>query len=90
MQHRYDDAAGHYEQALPLFRQFGARLGEANTLISRARLAMAIGAQANAVSEMATAIRVYTTIGLAKWAKTFQAEAATWETSGVKMSNMSL
>jgi hypothetical protein len=90
MQDRYDDAAGHYEQALALFRQIGARLGEANTLISRARLAMAIGAQANAVSEMATAIRVYTTIGLAKWAKTFQAEAATWETSDVKMSNVSL
>jgi hypothetical protein len=42
---------------------------------------MATGARANAVSEMAEAIQLYTAIGLTQWAETFQTEAATWEAS---------
>jgi hypothetical protein len=74
-------------QALPIYRQIGDRLGEANTLVSRARLAIATGERASAVAEMAEAIRIYTAINLIQWVKTFQAEAATWETTGAEPSD---
>ncbi len=74
-------------QALPIYRQIGDRLGEANALVSRARLAITTGERVDAVSVMAEAVHIYTAIGLTKWAETFQSEAATWETTGDEMSD---
>jgi hypothetical protein len=85
MQDRYHEATERYDQALPIYRQIGNRLGEANTLVSRARLAFTTGEHADAVSVMTEAIHIYTVIGLTKWAETFQSEAATWETTGTEM-----
>ncbi|MGH3752648.1 MAG: hypothetical protein ACRDRP_08125 [Pseudonocardiaceae bacterium] len=68
-------------QALLIYRQIGARLGEANTLVSRARLASATGERSHADAEMAEAIRIYTAIGLTERAETFRAETATWQTT---------
>lgn len=65
-------------RALPIYRKIGDRLGEANILVSRARLASAVGERGSAVSEMEEAVRIYTAIGLTEWAETFRAEAATW------------
>ncbi|MGH8932250.1 MAG: tetratricopeptide repeat protein, partial [Egibacteraceae bacterium] len=76
---RYDEASERYEQALPIYRQIGDRLGEANTLVSRGRLAIASGQRARAVSEMTEAIRIYRSIGLNQWVEVFQAEAADWD-----------
>jgi hypothetical protein len=89
MQDRYEEAAERYDQALPIYRQIGDRLGEANTLVSRARLAIITGERADAGSEMAKAIHIYTAIGLTKWAEKFQAEAASWKTSGAETSESS-
>jgi hypothetical protein len=66
-----------------------ARRGEANTLVSRARLAIITGEGADAVSEMATAIHIYTAIGLIKWAEQLQAEAASWKSTGAETSDSS-
>ncbi|MGH3869457.1 MAG: tetratricopeptide repeat protein, partial [Pseudonocardiaceae bacterium] len=88
-QARYEEAAERYEQALPVYRQIGDRLGEANTLVSRARLAIITGERADAGSEMAKAIDIYTAIGLTKWAEKFQAEAASWKATGAETSDSS-
>jgi hypothetical protein len=76
-------------QALPIYRQIGDRLGEANTLVSRARLAIITGERADAGSEMAKAIHIYAAIGLTKWAEKFQAEAASWKTTDAETSDSS-
>ena len=76
-------------QALPIYRQIGDRHGEANILVSRARLAITTGRRADAVSEMTEAIHIYTAIGLTKRAETLQSEVATWEITGAKMSDYS-
>ena len=89
MQARYEEATERYEQALPIYRQIGDRLGEATTLVSRARLAIATGEHPYAIAEMAEAIRIYTVIGLTEWVETFQAEAASWETTGAETSDSS-
>ncbi|HKR50795.1 MAG TPA: hypothetical protein VJT72_14675 [Pseudonocardiaceae bacterium] len=76
-------------QALPSYRQIRAWLGEANTLISRARLAFATDDRSRDDAEMAEAIRIYTAVGLTEWAERFRAEAATWQTPDTETQNSS-
>lgn len=73
---RYDDAQRAYEQALPIYRQIGDRLGEAGALWSQARLASARKRPAEASALFAEAERIYAAIGLGGSAARVREEAA--------------
>jgi tetratricopeptide (TPR) repeat protein len=75
MQARYEEARERYEAALPVYRQIGARLGEANTLLSLGRLNRATGDEAKARAALKQAADIYEAIGLEEWAQRARAEA---------------
>jgi len=65
-----------YREALPIYRQIGARLGEANTLLSFGRLRRAQGQWSEARANLIEAERIYRTIGVDRWADVAAGEAA--------------
>ena len=69
MQDRYEQAAERYEQALPIYRQIGDRLGEANALLSMGRLARETGDETQMKASLRQAESIYESIGLKDWAR---------------------
>ena len=63
LQKHLDQALDHYQQALRLFRQVGARLGEANTLAALGRLALHEGRDEEARRLLEQAVRLHEAIG---------------------------
>ena len=62
-QARLAEARQHYDQALPLYRQIGDRLGEANTLAALSRLALHEGRDEEAQRLLERAVRLHEAIG---------------------------
>ena len=74
MQSRYEDADGLLREALVLYLTLGARLGEANTLMSIGRLAVAKGDGAEARDALSMSSSLYRSIGMDHWSTIAQQE----------------
>lgn len=72
---RYEEAEQRYHEALPIYRQIGDRLGEANVLLSLGRLRRAEGAWAEALANLGEAERIYRVLGMDRWAEVASGEA---------------
>ena len=84
MQDRYEEAGRLYQEALPLYRQFGDRLGEAGCLFGMGLLARATGADGKEVRWLFTeAARIFTAIGNTEWARRASDAAAAVPSTGV-------
>jgi len=70
-------AAVALEEALPIYRQIGARLGEANTLYQLGRLAMTARRWELAARFSTAAYEIYSAIGHAEWAERARQQAET-------------